>query len=79
MNCRKCGSLRVTRRRAGFFICQLCGVQPGRANYDRLGNIPPVKTEAPSAAASALPYDFAEPRRRLIAAYATPKELPNEH
>lgn len=79
MNCRKCGSLRVTRRRAGFFICQHCGVQPSRSNFDRFGNIRPDETEAPSAAASPLPYEFAEPRRRLIAVYATPKELPNEH
>ena len=38
MNCRKCGSLRVTRRRAGFFICQHCGVQPGVLRRDRSGN-----------------------------------------
>ena len=38
MDCRKCGSKKLTRRSAGFFICQHCGVQPGPLRRDRSGN-----------------------------------------
>ena len=41
MNCRKCGAVRITRRRAGVFSCARCGVQPGQAGFDRAGNAPP--------------------------------------
>lgn len=38
MQCRKCGAKNITRRRAGVFVCQRCGVQPGPACMDRAGN-----------------------------------------
>lgn len=37
MQCRKCGTKKTTRRRAGVFSCHHCGVQPGPANMDRAG------------------------------------------
>lgn len=48
-NCRKCGAAAITRRKAGFFICQRCGVAPGTLSMDRFGNYlavvaPPVST-----------------------------------
>ena len=36
--CRKCGEKRITRRRAGEFFCQRCGMQPGNSQMDRVGN-----------------------------------------
>lgn len=38
MQCRKCGAKHITRRRAGVFACQHCGVQPGPTLMDRFGN-----------------------------------------
>ncbi len=39
MDCRKCGAKRITRRRAGVFVCRHCGVQPGPMGLDR-GGVP---------------------------------------
>lgn len=39
MNCRKCGARHITRRSAGIFVCQHCGVQPNLQTHDRFGNI----------------------------------------
>lgn len=36
-HCRKCGSGKITRRRAGEFFCQHCGMQPGLLKMDRFG------------------------------------------
>lgn len=36
-DCRKCGAKHVTRREAGVFFCQHCGMQPGQAGFDRSG------------------------------------------
>lgn len=36
--CRKCGARGITRRRAGVFSCNHCGVMPGSQNLDRSGN-----------------------------------------
>lgn len=44
--CRKCEG-KTTRRRAGQFFCQHCGMQPGAAGYDRGGGIMPYKRKAP--------------------------------
>lgn len=42
MNCRKCGAKRITKRRAGFFSCRHCGIQPNLNRMDRGGlPIPP--------------------------------------
>lgn len=37
MACRKCGESKITRRRAGEFFCQRCGMQPGALQMDRSG------------------------------------------
>lgn len=37
--CRKCGG-KCSRRRADFFSCRRCGVQPGQSGFDRGGRIP---------------------------------------
>lgn len=42
MQCRKCGTKKTTRRRAGVFSCGHCGVQPGPSNMDRAGIPRPV-------------------------------------
>lgn len=39
MNCRKCGARHITRRSAGIFVCQHCGVQPNLQTHDRFGNV----------------------------------------
>jgi ribosomal protein L37AE/L43A len=44
-DCRKCGSKKLTRRRAGEFFCQHCGMQPGVLRMDRLGNVTPKPVE----------------------------------
>lgn len=68
MDCRKCGSKKLTRRRAGFFLCQHCGVQPGVLRMDRFGNVPPpVHHEAP---ADTTEYEIAPLRRRLLTTYS---------
>lgn len=37
MHCRKCGAAKITKRRAGVFSCNHCGVQPGQFRMDRTG------------------------------------------
>lgn len=67
MNCRKCGAKQITRRKAGVFVCQHCGIQPGPFNLDR-GGFPtqlllePVLTDAGN-------YEFAERKPRLAASF----------
>lgn len=39
-NCRKCGAKKITKREAGVFFCQHCGMQPGELGMDRMGNVP---------------------------------------
>ena len=46
MQCRKCGAKDITRRRAGVFFCQHCGMQPGQAAMDRAGFHAPAKEPA---------------------------------
>lgn len=45
MNCRKCGALHITRRRAGVFACRRCGVQPGPTQMDRAGHPAPIHVQ----------------------------------
>ena len=42
-NCRKCGAKKITKRSAGVFFCQHCGMQPGELRMDRFGNVPAIK------------------------------------
>ncbi len=65
MNCRKCGSNKTTRRRAGVFFCQHCGMQPGPTNMDRFGNPGPVHVQAETPAAGE--YVIKPRRPRLLA------------
>jgi ribosomal protein L37AE/L43A len=65
MQCRKCGNGRTTRRRAGVFFCQHCGMQPGPSNMDRCGNPSPA-AEYPNLEA-AEEYIIRPRARRLIA------------
>lgn len=51
-NCRKCGAKKITKRAAGVFFCQHCGMQPGELGMDRFGNVPPVDEEAKSVEAT---------------------------
>jgi hypothetical protein len=65
MQCRKCGSKKTTRRRAGVFSCAHCGVQPGPFLMDRFGNPGPI-AETP---ADPAPTDYIiKPRQPRLAA-----------
>lgn len=44
-HCPKCGNNRPTKRAAGVFFCQHCGMIPGQHKFDRAGNPTQVLTE----------------------------------
>lgn len=66
MNCRKCGAKQVTRRAAGVFVCQHCGVQPGPLHLDRFGNA--TRPAVEPATVTATDYQIAPRQPRLQAA-----------
>lgn len=66
MNCRKCGAKQVTRRKAGIFLCQHCGFQPGPFNLDRFGNASPSLRQLEDTLAVS-DYEFAERKPRIKA------------
>lgn len=65
MQCRKCGSKGITRRRAGVFSCTHCGVQPGPSGMDRIGK--PSVMLGPQIAPHNAEYDFTPRQPRLRA------------
>lgn len=67
MNCRKCGAKKVTRRRAGTFFCQRCGMQPGVDGFDRFGNPAP---RSPTAEPGGPAYEIGALGRNLVPAVA---------
>lgn len=68
MQCRKCGAKPITRRRAGEFFCQHCGMQPGAAAMDRCGNAS--TREALKPTDDLAPYVIAARKPRLKAGAA---------
>lgn len=55
MKCRKCCG-NCTRRRAGEFFCQHCGMQPGAMQMDR-GGVPKFLIEADEPYPAPLPNE----------------------
>lgn len=76
MNCRKCGARNITRRAAGYFSCNHCGVAPGPEHRDRSGHFTPPALDIATSDSESIHYEFAPLQRRLVANYK-PQELPH--